>query len=444
MKKALFFGVFLLPSIVQANTPNCFDMKTIPNHELTLTEVINLGLCRNPQTSSAYLSSEIARYNKNAGYADYLPSVSASADMGKSYRNESFENWDYGASISASYLIFDFGKRLSDLNQLTATWQATGFDYDETVQNYVYGIIGDYYALLTANANIESATSLQVVAKTALDTANKKYKAGTVAKADVLNAETTLASRELSLERAKNNLQIAQGELLTRLSFEASQHIKIADMPSSFGKIEENQSIEQLLQKAEKNRPDLLKASANKDAAWHRRNSTFLKNLPSISASGSLSWGHTEGQVLLPNQDDISGSIGIRASMPIFAGFSNYYGVRAANASYEQAIESEKRTSDYAKLDVFTAFQNYKTAQNVLKQTQVLLKSATENENVTAGMYTVGKTTMLAWQQAQADLADAELQNNTAKYDLFIKRAALALAIGNIQSELGDMNNEEN
>ncbi len=94
----------------------------------------------------------------------------------------------------------------------------------------------------------------------------------------------------------------------------------------------------------------------------------------------------------------------------------------------------EQSVSDNATLDVFTAYQNYKTAKTVLKQTESLLKSATENERVTSGMYKVGRSTMLDWQTAQSELSDARNQNNAAKYDLFVKRAAVALAIGDIKN----------
>ena len=211
----------LLPVIANA-TDDCISRKTVPDTVMDLQSVIELGLCRNPDTASSYYSLQSARYNKNAGYANYLPSVNASANMGKNYQNNNWSDWEYGASISASYLVFDFGKRLADLNQLTSTWRATGFDYDERVQNYVYSVIGAYYALLNADADVLSAQSLRTVAQTALDTANKKFHAGVVARADVLRAETTLASRNLDLERANNNREIAKGALLTKLSFPAN------------------------------------------------------------------------------------------------------------------------------------------------------------------------------------------------------------------------------
>lgn len=444
MKKALFVIAFC--PVVAFGGEDCATMRTVPDGVQSLQDVINLGLCRNPQTAAAYASLRSSHFNKNAGYANYLPSVSAGVSAGKDYvssssaginRSKGWQDWSYGASISASYLIFDFGKRTADMNQMIATYRAAGFDYDETVQNFIYGLIGSYYELLNADADVESAESALTVAQTAKDTADKKFKAGSVAKADVYKADTTLASSQLALERAKNNREIAKGTLLTKLSFPANQEIVIADMSSNFGSEAENESIDELIKIAREKRPDLLKASANKDAAWHKRNSAFLRNLPSISASGSLSWNEDNlGDIFAPETNKMNGSIGIRASMPLFAGFANMYGLRAAESDYDRAKYNEQQTKNAAMMDVFTAYQNYKTAQTVLKHTESLLKSATESERVTSGMYKVGRATMLDWQQAQSELVNAQKQNNSAKYDLFVKRAAVALAIGDIKSEL--------
>ena len=443
MKHYVAIFAAFMPFCAIAND-DCATMRNVPSGVQSLQDVINLGLCRNPQTAAAYASLQSTRFNKNAGYAAYLPKLNIGASADKGYSGKAtmtspkgWQDWNYSASLSASYLIFDFGKRTADMNQMIAAYRAAGFDYDETVQNFIYGLVGAYYELLNADADVESATSALTVAQTAKDTADTKFKAGTVAKADVYKAETTLVSSQLSLERAKNNREIAKGTLLTKLSFPANQEIVIADMSSTFGTEAENESIEELIDIARKKRPDLLKASANKDAAWHKRNSAFLKNLPSINASGRVGWGDDNlGDIFSPTTKDLNGSIGISVSMPLFAGFANMYGVRAAESDYERAKYNEQQTKNAAMMDVFTAYQNYRTAQTVLKHTESLLKSATENERVTSGMYKVGRSTMLDWQTAQAELVNAQKQHNSAKYDLFIKRAAVALAIGDIKSEL--------
>ena len=252
MKYSLLLLIFLSPIVAHAAIDDCMTRTSVPDEKLNLKQIVDLGLCRNPQTAAAFLSYESARMSKNAGYADYLPSVNASANASLPYRNEEWGDWSYGASLSASYLIFDFGKRFSDVKQSIYSWRAAGFDYDESVQNYVYGIIGAYYALLNADADVESAEMLRAVAQTARDTAQKKFQSGSVAKADVLKADTTLASRDLDLERAKNNREIAKGTLLAKLSFPANQEIEIADLPSEIGTPQETKSLEEFLKSARK------------------------------------------------------------------------------------------------------------------------------------------------------------------------------------------------
>ena len=434
MSKIYIFFFTFFPLCVFASD-DCATLRHIPEHEMTLVEVVNIGLCRNPQTAAAYAALQSARFTKNSSYSNYLPSVSGR--VGGDRLHTEHDDWDYTASLSASYLIFDFGKRESDFAQSLATYRAAGFDYDETVQNYVYSLIGAYYALLNTDADVKSAQSALTVAQTAKDTADKKFKAGAVARADVYKAETTLASSQLALERAKNNREITKGSLLNLLSFPASESITIKDMPALFGSDTESENIEELIKIAREKRPDLLKAKSKTSAAWHRRNSAFLKNLPSFSVNGDIGvTDKTVGGMFEHMSIKAKGSIGLSVSMPIFTGFYNFYNARAANADYENMKYNEESISNDAMMDVFTAYQNYKTARTVLKQTETLLKSATESERVTAGMYKVGRATMLDWQTVQSELVDARKQNNSAKYDLFIKRAAVALAIGDIKNGL--------
>jgi outer membrane protein TolC len=427
-----FFLIFFIPISVFANT-DCATMRDLPNRVVSLPEIIEIGLCRNPQTAAAYAALQSSRYSKNAAHSVYLPSLSASGNAQRSHTQH--DDWNYNASLSASYLVFDFGKRESDFAETLAMYRAAGFDYDETVQNYIYSIIGAYYTLLNSDASVESAKSALIVAQTAKNVADKKFKSGAVAKADVFKADTTLASSQLSLERAKNNREIAKGTLLNIIAFPSTLDIEIKDMPASFGSDAEIENVEDLIEIAKKKRPDLLKANAQTSAAWHRRNSAFLKNLPSFSINGTATVNDkTVGGMFDNMSAKVEGKFGVSVSMPIFTGFSNFYNARAANADYENIKYMEQNVSNNATMDVFTAYQNYKTAKTVLNQTKTLLKSAIENERVTSGMYRVGRATMLDWQTAQSELSNARNQNNSAKYDLFIKRAAVALAIGDIKS----------
>jgi outer membrane protein TolC len=420
MKKCILPLLAVFP--FAAHAAECPELRS----ENTLHEIIEIGLCRNPTTKMGYLSLETSRLSKNSAYSKYLPSISANAGASASSR-DNFDAWGKSASISASYLIFDFGKRYSELSRLAAIWRATGFDYEESVQNYVYSVIGAYYGLLTSDAELKANAEVFRVAGDAKTTADKKFKAGAVAKADVLKAETTLASRKTDLERSKGNREIASAKLLSLLSLPQGTKIKIKDMPAEFGGSSEAEDIEELLETARKQRPDLMSAAASVDAAWHARNIAFMQHLPTINASGKIIYDL--------DANTKSSEIGVSVSVPLFAGFANVYNDRIAMLNYERAKESERAKRDSVALDVWTAFENYKTAREVLESTNALLKSAKESEKVVAGMYKVGRSTMLDWQSSQADLASAQRQNAAAKYDLFIKRAALAMAVGDLRDD---------
>ena len=97
MKKYILFAA-MLPWAAMA-TDDCATRTTVPDTPQSLQQVIELGLCRNPQTAAAYLSAESARLSKNAGYSSYLPSVNASASAGRDYRNKDWGGWQYGAAL---------------------------------------------------------------------------------------------------------------------------------------------------------------------------------------------------------------------------------------------------------------------------------------------------------------------------------------------------------
>ena len=110
--KGIFFAIMLILPVLAMADDDCATRRDVPDGVQSLQDVIKLGLCRNPQTAAAYASLRASHFNKNAGYANYLPSVSAGVNASKNFAQSSDTlhpnyDWGYGASISASYLIFD-------------------------------------------------------------------------------------------------------------------------------------------------------------------------------------------------------------------------------------------------------------------------------------------------------------------------------------------------
>ena len=106
MKKLLALFAFIPFTAFAAD--DCAELKFVPDTVLSLSDVIDLGLCRNPQTAAAHAALRAQRFNKNAAYHTYLPSAEFTVFNGS--KKYAMEHWSdsYGASLSASYLLFDF------------------------------------------------------------------------------------------------------------------------------------------------------------------------------------------------------------------------------------------------------------------------------------------------------------------------------------------------
>jgi outer membrane protein len=418
------FALFAIPVMAAEKTDkieNCADITDVPQVKLTLPQVIDLGLCRSSTTKQAYESLMQAKYSKYQGYANYLPSASASA--GKSWPENGGSRTTAG--LSASWLIFDFGKRESDIGALISNFNSAGFEYDLSVQTLIYDLINSYYSLLMARADEDTTKNSLDIAQKSFDMAAKKYKLGVVAKADKLKAETQLASAKVNMQKATGARYIAEAKLLNQLSFPQGQHSGLDD--NVLTPDLEVRDISELMETAKSLRPDLKSSKESLDAADYKLYSSYLRNLPSISASAGTDYN-------LDN-DTSSSSVSLRVSMPIFAGFANFNSVRAAHSQKAQAEMRYSSKESAVEQDVWNSYQNYKTAVEVMKSSETLQKSAKESERVVSGMYNVGKATMLDWLTAQSDLASANKQAVEAKYDLLIKKYALALAIGELGNE---------
>ncbi|MCL2369314.1 MAG: TolC family protein, partial [Alphaproteobacteria bacterium] len=269
------------------------DNCPMPAGTLDLQTVIELGLCRNPNTAASFYGVRQSRMQRYAGMAEYLPTVRGEIGARQIYRQSAFGGWSdtmSSASLSASWLIFDFGRRESDVAALNAVWRATGLEHSSAVQNFIFDMVSAYYGLLIANAEVTAATELVAVAQSAKNVADTRFRAGAVARADVLRADTTLAQRQLELQRARGTEQIASGQLLFLMSFPQYSEIQIADMPLEFGGTGEQRIISEMIVDAQSRRGSIRAREEQMNAAWHRRNAAFLRNMPSISLAGTLQY----------------------------------------------------------------------------------------------------------------------------------------------------------
>ena len=123
-------------------------------------------------------------------------------------------------------------------------------------------------------------------------------------------------------------------------------------------------------------------------------------------------------------------------NLPLFSGFSTTYSVRAAEARTEVQAARRDNVRQQVALDVWEAYQNLTTATQTIRTSADLLASAEQSERVALGRYKAGVGNILDVLNAQSALANARLQRIQAVLEWYVSRAALARAIGTLDSRL--------
>lgn len=406
------------------------EIANIYNQQIDILQAINFALCNNPQTRISWLNIKQKAALYGISKSAYLPNV----DLGISRSKGNMDSAGIETStttnnktISFDWLLFDFGKREYAVKRDYFALIQSAQQHNDVLQKFIYQTIESYSNLFSSKETVEAAKRSEESNKIAFEVAQKKFKLGLVPKADVFRAETNYSQATLNRQRAQNAAANYLGQFLQILNLPQGSQINISE--PSFIKDDEllKQDVQSLITHALQNRPDLKAIIAQERAAKADRMNAKLDNLPTISLYGSKNYQNTRNQA---SQE--SDSVGLRLTFPFFSGFSKFYSSKRYDLSYKTSKEERIKIQNQIALDVWQAYQDFKTSYETQITAQKLLKSATESKNVALGMYKVGRGTIIEVTSSEASYAEAENEMIAAKYSKFNSQAALLLAIGEL------------
>jgi outer membrane protein TolC len=203
--------------------------------------------------------------------------------------------------------------------------------------------------------------------------------------------------------------------------------VRTVNAPINTSEIERD--INQLIEYARVRRPDLVASEAQVSAAKATIEANRAAAKPTVSVG--LSNNFQDGSSLSSMN---SSALGLTVTVPIFNGYAPTYRIRSAEAAAEAREAQRDRLKLQISLDVWTAFQNLRTAHETIISAEVLVRSATESARVALGRYKAGVGNIIETLNAQTALASANQQKIKADLDRNIARAALAQAIGTLDS----------
>lgn len=449
MKQVFFIFLCLFGSVSVSAAPldpfsvyadgapkNCVTPPDSVSGALTLSDLIEIGLCHNPALNRDYMAVKAAQASLGAAKAEYLPAVTATGSLTQSYAKQQHADSErdnpYAGDVSLSWLIYDFGGRSARTAQIGAYLDSAEQVYNAALHDTVLAVTNAYFDTLSAQEVLKSAeTSLESYRKSYQESA-RRFELGLSALSDKLLAQTSYEQSKLAVEQAKNTLTRAMGDLaiLLNVSPDTTFDLKRPPRDRDISKLETDMSVREMMETALTLRPEIKSRLSDLEAARREVDITRSAALPSLSAKASAGWDDN-WKYHAPYA--YGGSIGVSLSVPLFTGFKDTYNLAKAKFNVRDAEWAVTQVRDSIQNEVWAAYQNYVTAAASYQIAGTVLTSAEENERVAFASYQVGQGSILNLLTATSQLADARREKIVAFYKVLTSKSTLYRAIGKIK-----------
>jgi len=394
---------------------------------LRLTDVLDIALSNNTFTRISWAQARAAAATFGAAKGEYYPSlaIDGSATALKTAPIEghaSVSQRYYGPSLNLSWLLLDFGGRAGTIGEAREALLAADWTHNATLQSVVLTVEQAYFLYMGTKALLAAQQATVKEAQANLDAADERHKVGLATIADVLLAKTALSQAQLALESTQGELQTTRGALALSMGLPANIPYDIEIPSDTLAPLGVSESVDSLIERAVRERPDLAAARAQAQASQERVTQARGQALPSLSVAGNA------GETYIVNSPTFGNSYTatLTLQIPIFSGWSQIYNVKAAAAAADAATEQARSFEQQVVYEVFNSYYGLRTATQRVRTSGDLLASATESEQVALGRYKAGAGSLLDLLTAQAALADARAQSIQSRFSWYTAFAQLA------------------
>jgi outer membrane protein len=413
---------------VEASAPGLASHLT--GRTLSLGECLTIALEHNPRTAESWQAIRAAAAGAGRAKADYLPIIGFTSSAARGNTAELDEKSDFGtqnrynAVFGVRWLLFDGGGREARVDAAAAEVLAAGFLHNTALQDVALEVVESYYNLLAARSFRALAEETVRQRDYQLRLAEARYRAGVVARSDVLRAQTEKADAELNLVRARNAVEVAKGGLATAMGLSVSADFQVTDEPEA-EYTQQLADIQALLQEAARNRPELKAALARvrgQEAAVRLAESRYW---PAVALDTSLGW---LGRTLPPDQDQWS--VGVALDLPLFTGFDRNYQLHGSKADLDRAMAARQIVLQGVELEVWTAYWQTIEAGQAIGAAERFVASAEESARVAEGEYKNGTGSIIGLIDAQTARTAARDRLIQARLDWRTAMARFERAVG--------------
>lgn len=447
--------------LLLASAAGAADPQTsLPAGKLTLAQCIEIAMNRNSQVLIAQRQVESAEATAFSSWSGIMPQINASIlnsnrsisgdrifqqnvpvglnpDGSVRYdRRVSVQQGNslssFSSGVSLSQPIYDGGRWWYNIKQARQSVQVSSLNVDTTERTVALNVKQQCYTLLKA-IRLQQVLEEQVkLTEEQLKRSESMYEIGSVAKIDVLQARAALGNAKIDRLRQEQAVLQARAALNTVLGMDVNAPIDVVDDVSvETADLPPPISLEQAMQDALRDNPDIKRSSGNVDVVKLSTKIARSALLPRVT--GLLSYGRNGselGKVYGDFSKNWTVGLGLNMSLNLLNGTQTYADIDRTQADLLAAEENLELTRRNTMLDIKQAVLSLETTRQVVALSEENIRASEESVRLAQERYKVGSGTLLEVFNAQVNLTRAKSSLVNAQYDYKIAQAQLDKAMG--------------
>lgn len=420
---------------------------------LTLAQAVKRGLHFNLSAVVSNISQRAANAEKLGARAQLLPDVNGDLREVAQQTNLAAAGLRFSAiptgpgqpafnfpSIVGPYNYFDVrasvSQSVADLTRLhnyrssKESARASGMTVLDSRELIVLAVTGAYLQLIASQSRVDTARAQISTAQASYTQAVDRNRSGLNARIDVNRTLVELQTQQQRLNSLLNDLAKQKISLARLIGLPQSQNLVLTDT-QPFKQADTLPGLNEMIQLAWGQRPDVRAASAQVRAAEEARRAATSEYLPSLSLNADY------GVIgVNPTQSHGTFSVAGTLQVPIFrSGRINADVEQAAAVLAERRAELED-IRGRAEQDVRTAQLDLNTASEQIRLAESNRLLAADTLEQARDRFNAGLADTVELVQAQESVATAEQDYISAMYSYQLARAALARAVGGAEKSI--------
>ncbi|HSU91684.1 MAG TPA: TolC family protein, partial [Sporolactobacillaceae bacterium] len=312
-----------------------------------LPALIDVALSNNPDTRRTWLQARATAASYGASRAPYYPVVSAEAQSAYSRRifelpgqDGVLKQWRVTPLIELTYTLLDFGRRNAGAAAAREQLAAANFSFNRKIQDVVFATQRAFYAIGAAKAAVQAAEQNVELAKTDDEAVSRRVDLGLATQPELLLSRQRVAQSNYDLASAHLLVREAQASMAVALGVAANTALDVPSLESLPIPAGLGAEVDQLIETAVRQRPDLAAQVATLDARRaevERAKAEFFPVVGVSAAYGEQAWGYRfDGTPSVKTaQPQYAGLLTFK--WDVFTGFKRLNDVRAAEANRDAA-----------------------------------------------------------------------------------------------------------